>query len=326
MSKICVLGGGAWGSALACVVRRAGHETVLWSRNRSVVNAINQNCNNPDYLGNLPLESDIQATTELPVAIESAKIVLFAVPAQTIGEMAKSAAKLIKSGAINIACAKGIDRETALLPSELIANEIPDCAVAALSGPSFASDVVQKLPTAITIASKDMTISQKLAASLSTEGFRCYASDDLKGVELGGALKNVLALAVGAARGMQLGASAEAALIARGFAEICRLAVALGAEQQTLSGLSGLGDLVLTCSTPQSRNFSYGMALGHGDDLQGLKLAEGAFTARIAAKIAIQQNIDTPIIKAVTAVLDKELSAKDAVVQLLRRPLKSENK
>lgn len=326
MSKICILGGGAWGSALACVAKRAGHETALWSRNQSVVDAINQNGNNPKYLNDLPLEPEIQATNQLSIALTEADIILFAVPAQSIGETAKSAAQFIKSGAVNIACAKGIDRETGQLPSELIAKEIPKCPVAALSGPSFASDVVQKLPTAVTIASQDMALSQKLAASLSTEEFRCYASDDLKGVELGGALKNVLALAVGAARGMQLGASAEAALIARGFAEICRLAVALGAEPQTLSGLSGLGDLVLTCSTPQSRNFSYGIALGQGKDLQGLKLAEGAFTARIATKLAKQQNIDAPIIKTVTAVLDKELSAKDAVVQLLRRPLKSENK
>lgn len=326
MSKICILGGGAWGSALACIAKRAGHKTTLWSRNQSVVNAINQNNNNPDYLGDLLLEAGITATNDLSVALADADIVLFAVPAQSIGETAKSAAPFIKSGTINIACAKGIDRKTGQLPSEMIANEIPNCPVAALSGPSFASDVVQKLPTAVTIASRDMALSQKLAASLSTDEFRCYASDDLKGVELGGALKNVLALAVGAARGMQLGASAEAALIARGFAEISRLAVALGAEPQTLSGLSGLGDLVLTCSTPQSRNFSYGIALGQGKDLQGLKLAEGAFTARIAAKIAKQQNIDAPIITTVTAVLDKELSAKDAVVQLLRRPLKSENK
>ena len=326
MSKICILGGGAWGSALACVARRAGHETTLWSRNQSVVDAINQNDSNPKYLDALPLEPEIQATSELSIALADAAIVIFATPAQTIGETAKSAAQFIKSGTINIACAKGIDRNTGQLPSEMIANEIPDCPVAALSGPSFASDVVQKLPTAVTIASQDMALSQQLAASLSTESFRCYASDDLKGVELGGALKNVLALAVGAARGMQLGASAEAAIIARGFAEISRLAVALGAEPQTLSGLSGLGDLVLTCSTPQSRNFSYGMALGHGDDLQGLKLAEGAFTARIAAKIAKEQNIDAPIIQTVTAVLDNKLSAKDAVVQLLSRPLKSENK
>lgn len=326
MSKVCILGGGAWGSALACVARRAGHETALWSRNQSVVDAINQYGNNPKYLDDLPLESGIQATNKLSVALTDADIALFAVPAQSIGETAKSAAQFIKSGTINIACAKGIDRETGQTPGETIAKEIPDCQIAALSGPSFASDVVQKLPTAVTIASQDMALSQQLTATLSTGEFRCYASDDLKGVELGGALKNVLALAVGAARGMQLGASAEAALIARGFAEISRLAVALGAEPQTLSGLSGLGDLVLTCSTPQSRNFSYGIALGQSKDLQGLKLAEGAFTARIAAKIANEQDIDTPIIQTVTAVLDKKLSAKDAVVQLLRRPLKSENK
>jgi len=326
MSKICILGGGAFGTALACVARRAGHQTSLWSRNKAVVDAINQHQKNPAYLDDLILEPEIKATDSFDDALLNADIVLFAVPAQTIGKIAKTVASLIKPGTIIISSAKGIDQNTGLLPSETIAAEIQNCPVAALSGPSFASDVVRKLPTAVTIASHDMALSQKLAEAFSSDEFRCYASDDLKGVELGAALKNVLAIAVGAARGMQLGASAEAALIARGFAEICRLATALGASSQTLSGLSGLGDLVLTCSTPQSRNFSYGLALGKGDSLQNLKLAEGAFTARIASKIAIQHKIDTPIIHAVTAVLDKKLTAQDAVVQLLRRPLKSETK
>ncbi|MEO1143738.1 MAG: NAD(P)H-dependent glycerol-3-phosphate dehydrogenase, partial [Pseudomonadota bacterium] len=200
----------------------------------------------------------------------------------------------------------------------------PSNNVGDLSGPSFAVDVVANLPTAVTVASKSEGVADILASLLSHDLFRCYASTDLKGVELGGALKNVLALAVGATRGMELGASAEAALIARGFAEIARLAVNLGAKAETLSGLSGLGDLVLTCSSTKSRNFTYGMAMGRGDSLDGLKLAEGAFTASVANKIARERGLEMPVTEAIVEVLDNRITAHEAVRRLLSRPLKRE--
>jgi glycerol-3-phosphate dehydrogenase (NAD(P)+) len=232
------------------------------------------------------------------------------------------------TGKTLVCCAKGIDRATGKLPAELLASILGRSGgatrIAALSGPSFAADVANGLPTALTIASKSMAVSNRLAILLSSPRFRCYASTDLKGVELGGALKNVIAIAVGAVRGMGLGASAEAALVARGFAEMARLASALGADSATLTGLSGLGDLVLTCSHSQSRNFAYGMALGRSEPLENRPLAEGAFTAAIASDIAIANGIDTPIITAVSQVLARIITTREAVTQLLDRPLKRE--
>jgi len=224
-----------------------------------------------------------------------------------------------------ISTCKGIDQSSGKLPHELVESAFANNRVASLSGPSFATDVVRKLPTAVTIACENEAHGYNLAKLLSTETFRCYASSDLKGVELGGAMKNVLALAVGAARGMRLGASAEAALIARGFAEISKLVVSQGGKPETLMGLSGLGDITLTCSSPQSRNFTYGMAMGEGSSLEGLKLAEGAFTAAIALQIAQKSGIETPITEAIVNVLEKRVTAREAVEQLLTRPLKREN-
>jgi len=239
--NVCVVGGGAWGTALACVSARAGHTANIWARDPRAVHSINQDHRLPQYLSDFPLEPEIKATHVLEEALARASLIFMATPAQTIGEMARTIAPHIAEGTNIIVCAKGIDRTTGLLPSQFVAREIPVANVSVLSGPSFASDVVRKLPTAVTIASQSMEQSRQLTLALSVDHFRCYAGDDIKGTELGGALKNVLALAVGACRGMKLGASAEAALIARGFAEISRIAVALGAQPGTLSGLSGLG-------------------------------------------------------------------------------------
>ncbi|MEM7214618.1 MAG: NAD(P)H-dependent glycerol-3-phosphate dehydrogenase [Pseudomonadota bacterium] len=321
---IAVLGSGAWGSALACVAARAGHNTRIWGRSAETVNEINSANTNSRYLDDLALEPSVRATTNLEDALKKAEIILLSVPTQALsGKLERI--RTLAGDAILIATCKGIDRETGMLPHELIGSSMPESSVATLSGPSFATDVVSGLPTAVTIASFDNDISTMLASDLSTCTFRCYTSSDLKGVELGGALKNVLAIAVGAARGMKLGASAEAALIARGFSELTRLAVALGAKPETLSGLSGLGDLVLTCSSTQSRNFTYGMTMGKGDSLEGLKLAEGAFTAGVALRLARERKIEAPITEAIVKVLEKEVTAQEAVRQLLTRPLKREN-
>lgn len=324
MAKIAVLGSGAWGSALACISARAGHETFLWGRSQPTVSEINDHLTNQAYLGDLQLHPGIHATTDLSIAVEHADVIILATPAQSIASLLETLPRL-PEGATLLSTCKGIHRETGRLPTQLIEAELPGHSVAALSGPSFATDVVADLPTAVTIASRDTKIAEGLCAIFSAGTFRCYASGDLNGVELGGALKNVLALAVGASRAMELGASAEAALVARGFAEMMRVATALGAQRETLAGLSGLGDLVLTCSSTQSRNFTYGMALGQNENLEGMKLAEGAFTAGIALDLAKEKNIDAPITKAIVDVLEKRITAREAVHNLLTRPLKREN-
>jgi glycerol-3-phosphate dehydrogenase (NAD(P)+) len=323
MTKVCVIGSGAWGSALACVAARASHETVVWGRSQDVISQINTTQTNQAYLENLKLENSIVATNDLGEAVSGSDIILLSIPTQTMAGRLHEI-KAFSGDAVLVTCCKGIDRESGKLPAELVGEAFPDNKVGVLSGPSFARDVVAGLPTAVTVASAEPDVADRLAALLSTESFRCYAATDVRGVELGGALKNVLALAVGATRGMGLGASAEAALMARGFAELRRLAKALGAQTETLAGLSGFGDLVLTCSSPQSRNFSYGMAMGKGETLEGLKLAEGAHTAGIALKIAEEHKIDVPIIGAIVNVLEQKTTAREAVQSLLARPLKRE--
>ncbi len=295
--KIAVIGAGAWGSALANLTARRGHETVLWGRNKQVVEAINSRHENPAYLPGITLNRGLRATAKLTEALDDASIILLVTPAQTMAQMAQA---------------------------ETLAKVLGQVQIAALSGPSFAHDVGRDLPTAVTLAADNLERARLLAELLSDNAFRVYASNDLKGVELGGALKNVIALAVGVCRGMQLGASAEAALIARGFAEMRRLATALGGRPETLMGLSGLGDLVLTCSGDQSRNFSFGLALGKGEDTTNLKLAEGAFTSEIAQKLAVENGVDCPIISTVHRLNQRELTPREALDQLLTRPLKPE--
>jgi len=322
--KVAILGAGAWGTALALGAARAGNEAMMWGRDAALVASIAASRSNPRYLPGIALDPPVLAITDPAEALAGADIVLVATPAQSVGTIAGMIAGIVRPGTAVVGCAKGIDRATGRLPAEMLADALPGCPVGALSGPSFAADVANGLPTAVTVATRHIELSTWLARRLSGPGFRCYASDDLTGVELGGALKNVLALAVGAARGLRLGASAEAALVARGFAELMRLARALGARPETLMGLSGLGDLVLTCSGPQSRNFSYGMALGEGAPLEGLRLAEGVPTAAIALELARRHGVDSPIIAAVCDVLDRRITAQEAVGLLLDRPLKKE--
>ena len=262
--RIGIIGAGAWGTALACVTTRNGHHTLLWGRDSETIRAINERHENTTYLPVIRLPDGLTATTDLKAVAHHAEILLLVTPAQTIGDMAKEIKPHIAETVPLVLCAKGINRENGKLPAQTAVGFFPNNPLAALSGPSFASDVANNLPTAVTLAANEMQLAEALSKDLSGPAFRVYASDDLLGVELGGALKNVIALAVGVCRGMGLGASAEAALVARGFAELNRLATALGAKPATLMGLSGLGDLVLTCSSEQSRNFAYGMALGKG--------------------------------------------------------------
>lgn len=322
--KIAVLGGGAWGTALAATMVGTGNATALWARDSEIVVSLNARRENPRYLPGIVLEPGIEATLSLDEAIDGADCVLAVVPAQAMRGLLASLSGRLPRGVPLVLCAKGIERESGLLLSQIAAELLPQTPIAALSGPSFATDVARGLPTAVTVAAANSQLASSLVSLLSAPTFRCYSSADLVGVEVGGALKNVLAIAAGAVSGAGLGASAQAAMVTRGFVELRRVGAAFGAEAETLMGLSGLGDLILTCGSPQSRNFSYGLALGRGESLEGRPLAEGASTAGIAARIAREKGVDAPIIEAVDRILRGEASIAAAVAALLARPLKSE--
>ena len=321
--RVAVLGGGAWGTALALAMLRAGHAVRLWAREENTVAAINRG-ENPLYLPGIALEPGIEATTDMAASLADADCVLAVTPAQSLRSVLALSQPRMPKGVPLVLCAKGIERDTGALLSTIAAEALPDNPVAALSGPSFATDVARGLPTAVVVAAGDETLAADLAARFSAENLRCYSSADLTGVEIGGALKNVFAIAAGAVTGAALGASAQAAMVTRGFVELRRIGAAFGAKPETLMGLSGLGDLLLTCSSAQSRNFAYGLALGRGEQLTGRPLAEGVPTAAIAARIAVERDIDAPIIAAVAAILDGALTISDAVSALMTRPLKTE--
>ena len=324
MSRIAVLGGGAWGTALASVVAGTGNDGVLWARDRATVDAINLRHANPAYLPGITLDAALAATGDLAGAVSGADCVLVVVPAQAMRGFLGDLAAHLAGGTPVVLCAKGIERTSRQLLSAVAAEVLPGNPVAVLSGPSFATDVARGLPTAVTVAARDGDLAGELARLLSSPAFRCYSTDDLVGVELGGALKNVMAVAAGAVSGAGLGASAQAAIVTRGFVELRRIGASFGARPETLMGLSGLGDLILSTGSAQSRNFAYGLALGRGENLAGRPLAEGVATAPVAADIAESRGIDAPIIAATAAILAGELSIDEAVKALLSRPLKTE--
>jgi glycerol-3-phosphate dehydrogenase (NAD(P)+) len=321
--SIAVLGAGAWGTALAITAHCAGEAVRLWARDATQVAAIKASGENAHYLPGVRIDPAIRATTNAAEALAGADLVLAVVPAQSLRAALTALKADIPAGATLVLCAKGIERETGMLLSAVAREILPGQAIAALSGPSFATDVGRGLPTAVVLAAEDGERAAELAARLSTPAFRCYSSDDLTGVEAGGALKNVLAIAAGAIAGAGLGASAQAAMVTRGFVELRRLGAALGAKPETLMGLSGLGDLVLTCASGQSRNFAYGVALGRGEKPQG-SLAEGVATAAIAARIARERGIEAPIVEVVDAIVAGTLTIHEAAGLLMNRPLKAE--
>ena len=323
--QIAVLGGGAWGTALAQTLTVAGNRVRLWARDLATVDAVNGNHSNPRYLPGMALHPDLTACDDLAAAIGGAECVLSVVPAQTTAAVLLQVRSVIAPGIPLVLCAKGIEAGTGRLMSEIVQEVLPGNPPAALSGPSFASDVAAGLPTAVTVAAFDIETAARLAVFLSTPTLRCYSSDDLVGVEAGGALKNVLAIAAGAVVGAGLGASAQAALVTRGFVELRRIGASFGARPETLMGLSGLGDLMLTCGSGQSRNFAYGRAIGRGEQLDGLPLAEGVATAGVAWRIAQERGIDAPITESVAMILDRTITVREAVSNLLARPLKSES-
>ncbi|MGO4831217.1 NAD(P)H-dependent glycerol-3-phosphate dehydrogenase [Rhizobiaceae sp. 2RAB30] len=324
-ARLAVLGGGAWGTALAMIAQSAGHAVRLWARDSATVEALRDRGENPRYLPGIRLDRTIDATVDAGEALAGADHVLAVVPAQTLRGVLGAIAVSMPPSATIVLCAKGIERDTGALLSSVVTEALPQNPIAALSGPSFATDVARGLPTAVVVASPDAERAAALAALLSTPSFRCYSTDDLVGVEIGGALKNVLAIAAGTVAGAGLGASAQAAMVTRGFVELRRIAASFGARPETIMGLSGLGDLMLTCGSAQSRNFAYGLALGRGEKLDGLPLAEGVPTAAIATRLAQEKGIAAPIITAVDELLRGAITIRQAVSNLMTRPLRAED-
>jgi glycerol-3-phosphate dehydrogenase (NAD(P)+) len=321
-NSVAVLGAGAWGTALAGVAARAGREVILCARNADHAAAIAATRSNPKLPG-ITLHASIEVTGDIKRAA-SADIVLIAAPAQNLRAAVAALGPHLAAGTPLVACAKGIERGTHKFMTEVIAEATPKARAAILSGPGFADDVARGLPTAVTLAASDEELARNLVQALGSATFRPYHTSDVRGVEIGGAAKNVLAIAAGIAVGKHLGASAQAALITRGFSELARFGRALGARSETLVGLSGLGDLILTCSTPQSRNFALGQALGRGEAAPQGKLAEGAFTAPVLVELAAAEGVDMPVSLAIADILRGAVTIDDAVEGLLTRPFKAE--
>jgi glycerol-3-phosphate dehydrogenase (NAD(P)+) len=329
-SQAGVIGGGAWGTALAEVCARAGLAVRLWAREPEVRESINAEHENPLFLPGIKLSAAIGAVGDFS-ALADCDLVLAAPPAQHMRAALEAFARFAPPGLPVVLCAKGVEQGSLKLMTEVLAEALPGARAAVLSGPSFAADVARGLPTAVTLACADPALGQALAQAIALPTFRPYWTDDLIGAEMGGAVKNVLAIACGAAEGRGLGRSAHAALITRGFAELTRLAVAKGGRAETVAGLCGLGDLVLTCSSPQSRNMSVGLALGRGESLsQALagkrSVAEGVTSAPAVLALARSLKVETPICEAMAAVLGGDITLDQAIDGLLARPLKPETR
>jgi glycerol-3-phosphate dehydrogenase (NAD(P)+) len=324
LGSIAVIGAGAWGTALALTCVRAGRNVTLWEHDAA--NAENLKKKRESlFLPGVHIDDSIRIAADLAGAAH-AQTLLLVVPAQAVRSTATALSPLLAAGTPVVVCAKGIERETKKFMTEVIAECAPNAEPAVLSGPSFAIDVARGLPTAVTLAARDSKLAAELAQAIGSASFRPYHSADVRGVEIGGAAKNVLAIAAGIVAGRGLGASAAAALTTRGFAELARFGKAYGAKPETMMGLSGLGDLLLTCSSPQSRNFSFGVNLGRGQkpgEIQG-GLAEGVFTAPVLLDMARDRGVEMPISTAVAALLAEKLSVGEAIESLLTRPLRAE--
>ena len=324
IDRIAVIGGGAWGTALAQVSASAGRDTLIWALEEEVVEAINERHENPLFLPGAALDPSIRATGDLG-AIGDCDAWLVVTPAQHMRPVLEQAPRCEVP---MVLCAKGIEERSGELLHQVAAGACPGARIAVLSGPTFAHEVAAGLPTAVTLAAEDSAVADELRSRLAQPAFRIYVSDDLAGAEIGGAVKNVLAIACGVVEGRGLGQNARAALIARGFAEMTRFGLAFGARRETLAGLSGLGDLVLTCSSPSSRNYSLGKGLGEGRSAAELMadrrtVAEGAFTAPVLARLASERGIDMPIVAAVDRLLNGA-SVDSVLEKLLARPPRAE--
>ena len=324
IERIAIVGAGAWGTALAQTAARAGRAVVLFARDPAVVEAIAQRHANPRYLPDIALDPAIRATMD-PGEVARADAVLLAVPAQTV----RALCRVLPAARTLVICAKGFETATGARLSEVVAEEFSGSRCAVLSGPNFAGEVARGLPAAATLGCADAALGRDLAEALSSGSFRAYWTEDVVGVEVGGALKNVLAIAAGIVAGRGLGENARAAIVTRGLAELARLGEALGGRRETLMGLSGLGDLVLTAGSLTSRNMAFGHAIGQGADPQALRrdpgaLVEGVFTAGAIARLAAAHGLEMPISAAVDAILEGRLDIEEALDRLMRRPIRPE--
>ena len=324
--KLGILGGGAWGTALAQVAASGGEETLLWALEPEVVNAVNTVHENPAYLAGISLSPAIRATSNL-AELDSCDAWFAVTPAQHMRSVLEQAPNSDKP---LVLCAKGIDEKSGELLHDVARQACPGASIAVLSGPTFAHEVARGLPTAVTLAAADVALAERLRERLALPTFRIYVSDDVAGAEIGGAVKNVLAIACGVVEGKGLGQNARAALISRGFAEMTRFGLACGARRETLAGLSGLGDLVLTCTSTSSRNYSLGKGLGEGRAVAELladrrTVAEGAFTAPVLAKLAREKSVDMPIVDAVATLLAGRSTVDEVLSALLTRPPRPES-
>lgn len=326
--KIGVIGGGAWGTALAQTLTLAGRDVLLWAHEAETVREINEDHANTTFLAGVALDPRLKATASF-ADLGDRELILLVPPAQHLRRIAADLIDHIGPDVPLMICAKGIEQATGKLLGEVLAETTPGMTVGAISGPSFAGEVARGLPAALTVACEDASLGERVAQSIGSRQLRVYWTDDLIGVQLGGAIKNVLAIAAGIVDGRGLGSSAHAALVTRGFAELRRFAGALGARPETLTGLSGLGDLLLTCGSPQSRNMSLGRALGEGrslDEILGTRKAvtEGVYTARAVCRIAAERGVEVPICEAVRAIVDDGVSVDEQIDALMSRPFRAE--
>ena len=327
--RATVVGAGAWGTALADLLARNGETVTLWAYEPDVIKSINSSRENRRFLAEATLHEGVRATGDLEAAVRGVDLVIFVTPSHVLRGIAKRAAGAVDDRATLVVASKGIERETLALMTDVVSQEMPRRPVVGLSGPSFAREVVQRQPTAVVAASRVRDAAERVQAALSSEAFRVYTHSDVVGVELGGSLKNVMAIATGMAEGLGLGYNPRAALITRGLAEMTRLGVALGADPLTFAGLAGIGDLVLTCTGALSRNRQLGMDIGQGNRLEDLlaareTVAEGVYTTQSARALASREEIDMPIVAAVYRILFEGSDPRAAIGDLMTRELRAE--
>ena len=324
MDKVCVLGAGSWGSALALVLAKNGYDVSLWTRDKEQADSINKTKENTDYLPGVLFPNNIKVTTNIEDSVSNSKLIVLAVPSQAIRGISKQIKPFVKGEQILVDVAKGLEKGTGLRLSEVCREELPNNPYVTLSGPSHAEEVARDIPTTVVVASEDLEIAQKVQDIFMSPKFRVYTNPDIVGVELGGALKNIIAFGAGICDGLGLGDNAKAALMTRGIREISRLGVAMGANTSTFSGLSGIGDLIVTCTSMHSRNRRAGILIGQGKSLEEtLKevkmVVEGITATEVAYEVAKELNVDMPITNAIYSVLHGGCSANEVVMELMMR-------
>ena len=330
MAKVSVLGSGSWGTAMAMCLANNGHDILLWARNEEAVNELSKTHINQKYLPDVVLPENIKYTSDIALCGSDADVIIVATPSHTVRQVCNSIAPFIKEGQIIVSISKGFDAEKYNRLSQVIREEIPNCIVAAMSGPSHAEEVVKKLPTTNVVACEDIEVAKYIQRIFNSEHFRIYTTDDIIGVELGGALKNVIALCAGISDGLGYGDNTKAALMTRGMAEIIRLGVAMGARYETFTGLSGIGDLIVTCTSMHSRNRCAGILIGQGKTPEEAQrevkmVVEGVKTAKAVNCLAKKYDVEMPISKTAYDVLFNGKSVRDSVSALMNRAMKSEN-